>query len=436
MITLQDCQQRDASDPLRSLRDLFSIPDGVIYLDGNSLGVMPRSAAARAAQVVSQEWGQGLIRSWNTAGWFDLPQRLGNQIAPLIGAGPGEVVATDTTSINLFKVLSSALSIAQVDHPTRRVLLSERSNFPTDLYIAEGLCAERGYTLKLVEPDEIAAALGSEVAILMLTHVNYRTGAMHDMAAVTQAAHAAGATVVWDLAHSAGAVPVDLRNAGADFAVGCGYKYLNGGPGAPAFVWVNPKHANRTDLPFLQPLTGWWGHAAPFAFTPDYRPAPGIDRYLCGTQPIVSLSLLECGLDGFKAAEPLGGMAALRTKSLALTDLFIALVEQRCQGYGLGLATPRAHAQRGSQVCLTREHAAGGALGSGAFAIMQALIARGVIGDYRAGDGGVHKDILRFGLTPLYIGFEQVWNAVEHLRQVLETQEWRKLEFSQQRSVT
>lgn len=436
MITLQDCQQRDASDPLRSLRDLFSIPDGVIYLDGNSLGVMPRSAAARAAQVVSQEWGQGLIRSWNTAGWFDLPQRLGNQIAPLIGAGPGEVVATDTTSINLFKVLSSALSIAQVDHPTRRVLLSERSNFPTDLYIAEGLCAERGYTLKLVEPDEIAAALGSEVAILMLTHVNYRTGAMHDMAAVTQAAHAAGAMVVWDLAHSAGAVPVNLRNAGADFAVGCGYKYLNGGPGAPAFVWVNPKHANRTDLPFLQPLTGWWGHAAPFAFTPDYRPAPGIDRYLCGTQPIVSLSLLECGLDGFKAAEPLGGMAALRTKSLALTDLFIALVEQRCQGYGLGLATPRAHAQRGSQVCLTRGHAAGGALGSGAFAIMQALIARGVIGDYRAGDDGVHKDILRFGLTPLYIGFEQVWNAVEHLRQVLETEEWRKPEFSQQRSVT
>jgi kynureninase len=350
MITLQDCQQRDASDPLRSLHDLFSIPDGLIYLDGNSLGVMPRSAAARAAQVVSQEWGEGLIRSWNTAGWFDLPQRLGDQIAPLIGAGPGEVVATDTTSINLFKVLSSALSIAQVDHPTRRILLSERSNFPTDLYIAQGLCAQRGYTLKLVEPEEIAAALGSEVALLMLTHVNYRTGAMHDMAGVTQAAHAAGAIVVWDLAHSAGAVPVDLRGCGADFAVGCGYKYLNGGPGAPAFVWVNPQHANRTDLPFLQPLTGWWGHAAPFAFTPDYRPAPGIDRYLCGTQPIVSLSLLECGLDGFKAAEPLGGMAALRTKSLALTDLFIALVEERCQGFGLGLATPRAHAQRGSQV--------------------------------------------------------------------------------------
>jgi kynureninase len=436
MITLQDCQQRDASDPLRSLRDLFSIPDGVIYLDGNSLGVMPKSAASRAAQVVSQEWGQDLIRSWNTAGWFDLPQRLGNQIAPLIGAGQGEVVATDTTSINLFKVLSAALSIATADHPSRRVLISERSNFPTDLYIAEGLCAERGYTLILVEPEEIAGALNSDVAILMLTHVNYRTGAMHDMAAVTKAAHAAGAMVVWDLAHSAGAVPVDLRGAGADFAVGCGYKYLNGGPGAPAFVWVSPHHASRSDLPFLQPLTGWWGHAAPFAFTPDYQPAPGIDRYLCGTQPIVSLSLLECGLDGFKAAEPLGGMAALRAKSLALTDLFIALVEERCQGFGLGLATPRAHAQRGSQVCLTREQDAGGVLGSGAFAIMQALIARGVIGDYRAGDGGVYKDILRFGLTPLYIGFEDVWNAVEHLRQVLVHEEWKQATFNLKHAVT
>ena len=436
MITLQDCQQRDATDALRRLRDLFSVPPGLIYLDGNSLGVMPKTAAARAAQVVSQEWGQGLIRSWNTAGWFDLPQRLGNQIAPLIGAGQGEVVATDTTSINLFKVLSAALSMATADHPSRRVLVSERSNFPTDLYIAEGLCAERGYTLKLVEPEEIAGALNSDVAILMLTHVNYRTGAMHDMAAVTKAAHAAGALVVWDLAHSAGAVPVDLRGAGADFAVGCGYKYLNGGPGAPAFVWVSPQHASRTDLPFLQPLTGWWGHAAPFAFTPDYQPAPGIDRYLCGTQPIVSLSLLECGLDGFKAAEPLGGMAALRAKSLALTDLFIALVEERCQGFGLGLATPRDHALRGSQVCLSREHAASGALGSGAFAIMQALIARGVIGDYRAGDGGVHKDILRFGLTPLYIGFEDVWNAVEHLRQVLATEEWKLPAFNLKQSVT
>jgi kynureninase len=249
---------------------------------------------------------------------------------------------------------------------------------------------------------------------------------MHDMAAVTAAAHAAGALMVWDLAHSAGAVPVDLLGAGADFAVGCGYKYLNGGPGAPAFLWVNPQHAER----FWQPLSGWWGHAAPFAFTPDYQPAPGITRYLCGTQPMVSLSLLECGLDGFKAADALGGMAALRAKSLALTDLYIALVEQRCQGYGLGLATPREHTQRGSQVCLTREH------GQGAFAIVQALIARGVIGDFRAGDGAAYKDILRFGFTPLYIGFEDVWNAVEHLRQVLESGEWQQPRFTQQRAVT
>jgi kynureninase len=429
MTTLQDCQQRDAADPLRSLRDLFSLPAGVIYLDGNSLGAMPKTAAARAAQVVTHEWGQDLIRSWNTAGWFQLPQRLGNQIATLIGAGPDQVVATDTTSTNLYKVLSAAISIAKQDAPQRRVIVSERSNFPTDLYIAEGLCKAQGFTLKLVEPDEIAAALNGELAVLMLTHVNYRTGAMHDMAAVTAAAHAAGALVIWDLAHSAGAVPVDLLGAQADFAVGCGYKYLNGGPGAPAFLWVNPQHAER----FWQPLSGWWGHAAPFAFTPDYQPAPGVTRYLCGTQPMVSLSLLECGLDGFKAAEALGGMAALRAKSLALTDLFIELVEQRCQGYGLGLATPRDHALRGSQVCLTREHAAEG---SGAFAIVQALIARGVIGDFRAGDGGVHKDILRFGFTPLYIGFEDVWNAVEHLRQVLESGEWKKPEFNQKHAVT
>jgi kynureninase len=429
MTTLQDCQARDAADPLRPLRDLFSIPPGMIYLDGNSLGAMPKSAAARAAEVVTQEWGRDLIQSWNTAGWFSLPQRLGDRIAALIGAGANQAVVTDTTSINLYKVLSAAMAIARQDAPQRRVLVSERSNFPTDLYIAEGLCQAQGFTLQLVEPQEIAAALTDKLAILMLTHVNYRTGAMHDMAAVTAAAHAAGALVVWDLAHSAGAVPVDLAGAGADFAVGCSYKYLNGGPGAPAFLWVHPQHAER----FWQPLSGWWGHAAPFAFTPDYQPAPGVTRYLCGTQPMVSLSLLACGLDGFDAAEPLGGMAALRTKSLALTDLFIALVEERCQGYGLGLATPRAHSQRGSQVCLTREHAAGG---SGAYAIVQALIARGVIGDFRAGDGGVHKDILRFGFTPLYIGFEEVWNAVEHLRQVLEGAEWQRPEFNQKHAVT
>ena len=429
MTTLQDCQTRDAADPLRLLRDLFSIPDGVIYLDGNSLGARPKSASARALEVVNQEWGEGLIRSWNTAGWFALPQRLGNAIAPLIGAGANEVVVSDSTSINLYKVLSAAVAIAAQDAPRRRVIVSERSNFPTDLYIAEGLCRQHGWELRLVEPDAVAAALTPEVAVLMLTHVNYRTGAMHDMQAVTAAAHAAGILTVWDLAHSAGAVPVDLHGAHADFAIGCGYKYLNGGPGAPAFVWVHPRHADR----FRQPLSGWWGHAAPFAFTPDYQPAAGIQRYLCGTQPIVSLALLECGLDGFAAAQAAGGMAALRAKSLALTDLFIALVEERCATLGLELVTPRAHSLRGSQVSLAcvaplPNHAA--------FAIVQALIARGVIGDFRAGNGSTQPDILRFGFTPLYIGFEDVFRAAEHVHQVLQSGQWQQPQFQQKSLVT
>jgi kynureninase len=329
-------------------------------------------------------------------------------------------VATDSTSINLFKVLSAALAIRAADAPSRRTVVSERSNFPTDLYIAQALCRERGLRLQLVEADELPGCLGPDTAVLMLTHVNYRTGAMHDMGALTRAAHGAGALAVWDLAHSAGAVEVDLRASGADFAVGCGYKYLNGGPGAPAFVWVHPRLADR----FWQPLAGWWSHAAPFAFTPDYRPAAGIARYLCGTQPVLSMTALECGLDTLLAAQPLGGMAALRRKSLALTGLFISLVEERCPGQGLALVTPRAQTRRGSQVCLSRDE--------GAHAIVQALIARGVIGDFRAGP----PDILRFGFTPLYLRFEDVWYAVEHLREVLETQEWRRPEFQRQQAVT
>ncbi len=370
MTTLQDCLALDAQDPLRELRQHFSLPPGVIYLDGNSLGVMPKAAPARVAQVVTQEWGTDLIRSWNTAGWFDMPQRLGNKIAPLIGARADEVVATDSTSINLYKVLHAALLIANNESNTsgkdlissqnrRTTVVSERSNFPTDLYIAEGLCQQFGLQLKLVDAQDLSAALTPDVAVLMLTHVNYRTGAMHDMSAITAAAHAVGALTVWDLAHSAGAVPVDLHGAQADFAIGCGYKYLNGGPGAPAFVWVNPRHADR----FWQPLSGWWGHAAPFQFTPDYQPAKGISRYLCGTQPMISMGALECGLDVYQAAQSLGGMAALRTKSLALTDLFIQLVEARCANHGLGLATPREHGQRGSQVCLTRTGADGAQTG-------------------------------------------------------------------------
>ncbi len=426
MTTLHDCRALDAQDPLRSLRGLFTIPDGVIYLDGNSLGVLPSATPARIAKAVTDEWGQGLIRSWNSAGWFTLPQRAGDKIARIVGAYPGEVIATDSTSINLYKVLHAALSIASASDASRKVIVSERTNFPTDLYIAQGLCKDRGFTLRLVEAHEIEIALQSDVAVLMLTHVNYRTGAMHDMKAITAAAHAAGVLAVWDLAHSAGAVPVNLHESNADFAIGCGYKYLNGGPGAPAFAWVHPRHVDR----FVQPLSGWWGHAAPFEFTPGYRPAQGISRYLCGTQPILSMTALDCGLDTLLAAEPMGGMSALRAKSLALTDLFIELVEERCAAHGLSLVTPRDHASRGSQVCLSREE--------GAFAIVQALIARGVIGDYRAADttSGITGDILRFGFTPLYIGYEDTWNAVEHLRQVLALREWQRPEFNQRNPVT
>ena len=438
-ITLADCQARDAADPLRELRNLYDLPAGTVYLDGNSLGVMPRTAPARVAEAVTAEWGRDLIQSWNKAGWFALPQKVGDKIARLIGAAPGEVVATDSTSVNLFKVLSAALNIAALDAPGRKVVLSERSNFPTDLYIAEALCQQRGYTLRLMDNDgsqpQVLAEMAPDVAVLMLTHVNYRTGAMHDMAAVTAAAHAAGALTVWDLAHSAGAVPVDLNGAQADFAVGCGYKYLNGGPGAPAFVWANARHADRPDLPFLQPLAGWWGHAAPFEFTPDYRPAAGIARYQCGTQPILSLTALECGVDTLLAAEPLGGMSALRAKSLALTDLFIELVEAHCAGHGLALVTPREHAQRGSQVCLSRTVGSGASVGAGAYAIVQALIARGVVGDFRAGDAH-HPDILRFGFTPLYLGFEDVWHSAQHLKAVLESGEWKDARYSHKHAVT
>lgn len=423
-MTRNDCQVLDAQDPLAALRDLFTVPAGVIYLDGNSLGACPKAAPDRVRDVVEREWAVDLIRSWNTAGWFELPRRVGDKIARLVGAHAGELVATDSTSINLYKVLAAALNIAAADRPGCTRIVSERSNFPTDLYIAESLCRERGLALDLVEPAQIAGALASDVAVLTLTHVNYRSGAMHDMLAVTAAAHAAGALVVWDLAHSAGAVPVDLHAADADFAVGCGYKYLNGGPGAPAFVWVHPRHADR----FWQPLAGWWGHAAPFEFTPDYRPAAGIARYQCGTQPIISLAALECGVDTVLAAEPCGGMAALREKSLALADLFIELVERRCAGHGLALVTPRDHARRGSQVCFSRS--------DGAYAIVQALIARGVIGDFRAGDGTLHPDILRFGFAPLYLRFVDVWDAVEQLRDVLESAEWREARFQQRAAVT
>jgi kynureninase len=406
MTTRNHCLERDAQDPLANLRDQFDLPPGVIYLDGNSLGARPKAALARAQHVIAREWGHDLIRSWNSAGWFDLPKRLGNRLAPLIGAADGEVVVTDTTSVNLFKALAAAL-LMQASEPlraSRRVIVTERSNFPTDIYMAQGLTSwlDRGYSIKLIDSvDELPAAVDADTAVVMLTHVNYRTGYQYDMRATSALAHAAGALIVWDLAHSAGAVPVALEADGADLAVGCTYKYLNGGPGSPAFIWVPRKHQPR----FQQPLSGWWGHAAPFAMAPGFEPTDGIGRALCGTQPIVSLAMVECGLDVFGQTS----MAAVRAKSLALTDLFIELVEQRCADHPLGLVTPRAHAQRGSQVSFTHPHG---------YAVMSALIARGVIGDYR------EPAIMRFGFTPLYTGFADVWDAVDILRDILDRKDY------------
>ena len=300
MTTRQDCLTLDLQDALAPLRDQFALPEGKIYLDGNSLGVLPRATAGRLAAMVQQEWGRDLIESWNKAGWIELPQRVGDKIARLVGADAGELVAADSTSVNLFKVLSTALAIAEADAPHRRVILSERGNFPTDLYIAQALARQHGCELVLTDsPDEIGTHLANgRVAVLMLTQVDYKSGRLHDMAALTRAAHAHGALAVWDLAHSAGALPVALKADAADFAVGCGYKYLNGGPGSPAFVWAHPRHAER----FEQPLSGWMGHAAPFDFTPAYRPAAGIARYLCGTPPLLSMAALE----KFLSRNPLG----------------------------------------------------------------------------------------------------------------------------------
>ena len=405
------CQAMDAADPLAPLRDRFDLPEGLIYLDGNSLGAMPKDAAARAHDVVTREWGTGLIKSWNSAGWFDLPVRLGDKLAPLIGAAPGEVVVCDSTSQNLFKVLSAAVAL----RPDRRVLILEGSNFPTNNYIAEGVAAATGgrVEVRLCEKDEIAEAIDEDTIAVAITHVHYKSGHVHDMAAITARAHAAGALSIWDLCHSAGAMPVDLNGAGVDFAVGCTYKYLNGGPGSPAFLFAARRHQGQA----LQPVTGWWGHAAPFAFEPGYRPQQGIRQYLIGTQQILSMALAEVGLDIHLSAD----MDAIRAKSIALTDLFIRLVEQRCAGHGFTLASPRAAEARGSQVSFA--HADG-------YPIMRALIAAGVIGDFRA------PDTVRFGFTPLYVRIVDVWDAVDRLVAIMDGGIWKLPEHQVRDAVT
>ncbi len=410
MISRSDAERLDAADPLAPFRDRFVLPEGLVYLDGNSLGALPKTAAAQVARVVAREWGEGLVRSWNDAGWIDLPRRVGDKIARLVGAGPGEVVCADSTSVNVFKVLSGALAL----RPGRRTILSEEGNFPTDLYVADGLARllERGHRLRLVPKSDVRSALDGDTAVLLLTHVDYRTGEKHDLPAVTRAGHEAGAVVIWDLAHSAGAMPVDLAAADADFAVGCGYKYLCGGPGAPAFLYVAPRHQEA----FRQPLSGWLGHAEPFAFEAGYRPAAGIARALCGTPPILSMSALDAALDVILEAD----LALVRAKSEALTSFFVEAVEQEC-GAAVILVSPRVPLLRGSQVSFAHPVA---------YAVMRALIARGVVGDFRA------PDVLRFGFAPLYVRFVDAWDAGRALAEVLSSHAHERPEFRRRAAVT
>lgn len=407
-MTRDDALALDRADPLASRRDLFELEEGLIYLDGNSLGALPKAVKGRLTQAVEAEWGRGLIRSWNSAGWIDLPSHVGAKIAPLIGAAPDEVIAADSTSVNLFKLAAGALAM----RPGRKVILSEPGNFPTDLYILQGLAQFLpGVELRLVEPGGLPDALDDSVALLLLTHAHYKTGELHDMAALTTWAHEVGALALWDLSHSAGALEVDLNGADADLAVGCGYKYLNGGPGAPAFAFV----ARRHQAEFQSPLTGWMGHAQPFAFRDDYAPGQGMLRTLCGTPSVLGLTALEAALSAFDGVE----MAALRAKSRALGDLFLDLAAERCPGFGA--ACPRDSARRGSQVSLTHPNG---------YPIVQALIARGVVGDFRA------PDVLRFGFAPLYVRYVDVWDAVDHLVQVMAGEEWREARFNQMAAVT
>lgn len=408
MSLLDQARALDQADPLRSYRARFHLPEGVAYLDGNSLGALPKATRKRLAHVVDQEWGSDLIRSWNPtdAGgdWISLPQRVGAKIAPLIGAQADEVIACDSVSVNLTKLIGAALDM----RPGRKIVVSEPGNFPTDLYMIQGLAnAEQ----RLADREVMLDALDEDVALLLLTHVHYKTGAMYDMAALTKAAHDVGALVLWDLSHSGGAVPVDLNACGADFAVGCGYKYLNGGPGAPAYAFVAARH--HADL--RQPITGWMGHKAPFAFSDTYEPADGVTRMLAGTPPILAMAALDCGVELIAEI----GIERLVTKSRALSEFFRAAMAEYCPQ--MRCVSPSDPAQRGSQLSYYHEEA---------YALCQALIARGVVGDFRA------PDVLRFGFAPAYVSFEHAARAVQELADILASGSWDTPEFKQRAAVT
>jgi kynureninase len=402
------CSRMDADDPLASVRERFSLPDGVIYLDGNSLGALPRSVPDRLSRTVTHEWGEDLIRAWNTAGWAALPRAVGDRLAPLVGAPPGSVVVCESTSVNLYKVMMAAASM----RPGRGLLLTDSGNFPTDIYVMSGVAAQLGLDLEIVEPERVAGSIGMDTAVVALTQVDYRTGRRHDMADLTRRTHDAGAISVWDLAHSAGAFPVDLAGCDVDMAVGCGYKYLNGGPGAPAFAYVAPRLQER----FSNPIRGWFGHARPFDFDLGFDPAEGIDRIRVGTPHLLSMVALDEALGVFDGLD----MALVRSKSVALTDLFISLVDDRLPGV-FDLATPRLPDRRGSQVSLRHPDA---------YPVVQALIDRGVIGDFRA------PDIARFGFAPLYLRHVDVWDAVDVLVDVMGTESWRRPSYAIRNAVT
>jgi kynureninase len=407
-VTRDEARQLDASDPLAFARERFVLPDGVIYLDGNSLGALPKATSPHLFDVVERQWGEDLIASWTKHDWIDAPVRVAAKLAPIVGAKAGELLVGDSTSVSLFKLLAAAVRA----RPGRRTILIQEGNFPTDTYVAEGLAEMLGLELRRAATDAMIDAVGPDIAVLSLSHVDYRSGAKVDMVSVNEAARAAGALVVWDLCHSAGAIEVDLNASGCELAVGCGYKYLNGGPGAPAFLYV--AEALQDDL--QPPLQGWMGHAEPFAFKESYRPAGGIARFLTGTPSIIAMAALDAGLDTFEGV----AMAAIEAKSRALLALFIDEVEARCGGE-VRLFGPRDLTERGSHVCFA--HSQG-------YAVIQALIARGVVGDFRA------PDLMRFGFTPLYTSFDETWRAADALAQILTTREWDQPLFKERRKVT
>jgi kynureninase len=407
----EGCVARDSADPLRSFRERFVIPEGIIYLDGNSLGPMPRAAARILGRTIEKEWGQDLIKSWNSAGWFDMPVRLGDRVGALIGAAPGQTLVCDTTSINLYKAIQAAIGL----RPGRDVVIAEDDSFPTDLYIVEGALKSAGRPMKKrligAGGPSIDALIDEKVAVAVLSHVNYRTGALLDMAAITRQLHDAGALVVWDLCHSIGVVEIAFDHDGVDFAVGCTYKYLNGGPGSPAFIAVAKAHQATAQ----HPLSGWWGHAAPFAFDRDFRPDAGIKRFLCGTQPIISLRGVDVALRAMEGVE----VAALRNKSLALTELFMARVAALLPA--IEIVTPRQPSLRGSQVGISFDKG---------YAVIQAMIEHGVIGDFRA------PDLMRFGFAPLYVRFQDAWDAAEILAECINAEVWQYPRFTRRLDVT